>query len=128
MLVVFVVRSLLTLYERDDRQGAAKVDEARGWMKENAAAHANSKQIDQTNKQLHTNLRREMERAKQVSLVSPTHLQGAAFDGLTTRVEKSPFVWIRVRERRSSALDAPAENGRKFMFAWALGAIDAKPR
>jgi len=44
-----------------------KVDDARAWMKENAAAHANSKQIDQTNKQLHTSLRREMERAKQVS-------------------------------------------------------------
>eukprot|EP00752_Nemacystus_decipiens_P003172 g2935.t2 len=49
-----------------DRQGAAQIDEARVWMKENAASHANSKQIDQTNKQLHTSLRREMERAKQL--------------------------------------------------------------
>lgn len=48
-------------------QGAGKVDEARAWMKGNAEAHANSKQVDQTNKQLHTSLRREMERAKQAS-------------------------------------------------------------
>ena len=35
-------------------------------MKSKAEAHASSKQIDQTNKQLHTSLRRELERAKQV--------------------------------------------------------------
>ncbi|CAM9384569.1 unnamed protein product, partial [Scytosiphon promiscuus] len=49
------------------RQATGKVDEARTWMKANAEAHANSRQIDQTNKQLHTGLRREMERAKQAS-------------------------------------------------------------
>lgn len=48
-------------------QGAVKVDEARAWMKGKAEAYANLKHIDQTNKQLHTSLRREMERAKQAS-------------------------------------------------------------
>ncbi|CAM9111323.1 unnamed protein product, partial [Laminaria digitata] len=46
-------------------QGAGQLDEARVWMKSKEAEHASSKQIDQTNKQLHTSLRREMERAKQ---------------------------------------------------------------
>lgn len=66
----------------DRLQAAAKVDEARTWMKGNAAAHANSKQIDQTNKQLHTSLRREMERAKQVFSVSPARLEFASLHGL----------------------------------------------
>ncbi|CAB1118067.1 unnamed protein product [Ectocarpus sp. CCAP 1310/34] len=53
--------------ERDlTEKGAGKVDEARAWMKQHAEEHAGSKQIDQTNKQLHTSLRREMERAKQL--------------------------------------------------------------
>ncbi|CAM9543704.1 unnamed protein product, partial [Hapterophycus canaliculatus] len=47
------------------RQATGKVEEARTWMKANVEAHANSRQIDVTNKQLHTSLRREMERAKQ---------------------------------------------------------------
>ncbi|CAM9374241.1 unnamed protein product [Ectocarpus sp. 6 AP-2014] len=49
------------------KQATGKVDEARAWMKQHAEEHAGSKQIDQTNKQLHTSLRREMERAKQAS-------------------------------------------------------------
>ncbi|CAM9143920.1 unnamed protein product [Ectocarpus sp. 12 AP-2014] len=49
------------------KQAPGKVDEARAWMKQHAEEHAGSKQIDQTNKQLHTSLRREMERAKQAS-------------------------------------------------------------
>lgn len=51
-------------------------------MKENAAAHASSKQIDQTNKHLHTSLRREMERAKQVSPITPTPMVAASFHSL----------------------------------------------
>ncbi|CAM9618430.1 unnamed protein product [Ectocarpus sp. 13 AM-2016] len=49
------------------KQAPGKVDESRAWMKKHAEEHAGSKQIDQTNKQLHTSLRREMERAKQAS-------------------------------------------------------------
>ncbi|CAM9179868.1 unnamed protein product [Ectocarpus fasciculatus] len=49
------------------KQATGKVDEARAWMKQHAEEHSGSKQIDQTNKQLHTSLRREMERAKQAS-------------------------------------------------------------
>lgn len=74
----FVARPLPAhCYVCNGLQGAAKIDEARVWMKENTAAHANSKQIDQTNRQLHTSLRREMERAKQVSPIS-THLPPAS--------------------------------------------------
>lgn len=60
-------------------QATGLVDEARAWMRVNQEAKMNSKQIDQANKQLHTSLRREMERAKQVCCENAQMLESVFF-------------------------------------------------
>lgn len=66
-MVRFAAPHVNLRWPRMAMQRAGHLEEAKGWMKANEEAHSNSKQIDHTNKQLHTSLRREMERAKQAS-------------------------------------------------------------